>query len=318
MNAGFSGGRFPQMIDLRVRRSFETVCDLRVLQVSFSGALWNESGLVLVSFRDVTADRATAVELRATKESLERVIDSSADAIVAADMTGTITLFNRAAQRLYGYSAKEVVGVVNARELYPPGGARAIMRRMHSADHGGAGRLEGFRAEVLAKDGTLVPVLVSAALILQNGSAIGSVGVFTDLRERLRMERRLSEAQEELRGREQQAFIADLAGAAAHELNQPLTSVSGYAQLVLRRLPADSPLLNDVRVILAESDRMAEIVRKIGKITRYETKSYVGAAKIVDLDKASGDDPTRHVRYPSSKPPPSGSEGIGPASTPRS
>ncbi len=318
VNAGFSGGRFPQMVDLTVRRSFETICDRRVLQVSFSGALWNESGLVLVSFRDVSGDRATAVELRKTKESLERVIDSSADAIVAADTAGTITLFNRAAQRLYGYSASEVVGVVNARELYPPGGARQIMRRMRSPEHGGAGRLEGFRTEVLSKDGSLVPVLASAALIFENGSMVGSVGVFTDLRERLRMEKRLSEAQEELRAREQQAFIADLAGAAAHELNQPLTSVSGYAQLVLRRLPADSPLSNDVRVILAEAERMAEIVRKIGKITRYETKSYVGAAKIVDLDKASGDDAARHVRYTSSKPPPSGSEGLGPASTPRS
>jgi hypothetical protein len=36
-----------------------------------------------------------------------------------------------------------------------------------------------------------------------------------------------------------------------------------------------------------EAERMAEIVRKIGKITKYETKSYVGAAKILDLDKAS-------------------------------
>ncbi len=317
VNAGFSGGHFPQMIDLTVRRSFETVCERRVLQVSFSGALWHESGLVLVSFRDVSGDRATASELRKTKESLERVIDSSADAIVAADMMGTITLFNRAAQRLYGYTQAEVVGHKNARDLYSPGGAHQIMRLIRTAEKMGSGRLEGHRSEVLTKGGTLVPVLVSAALILENGSAVGSVGVFTDLRERLRMEQRLSEAQEELRTREQQAFIADLAGAAAHELNQPLTCVSGYAQLLLRRLPDDSPLANDARVILAEADRMAEIVRKIGKITRYETKSYVGAAKIVDIDKASEDEHSKPFRYSSSKPPPCASEGIGPASTPR-
>jgi PAS domain S-box-containing protein len=294
------------------------VCERRVLQVSYSGALWQESAVVLVSFRDVTADRATAVELRKTKEFLERVIDSSADAIIAADTSGTITLFSRAAQRLHGYAADDVVGRMNARELYVPGGARQIMKLIRSAEHGGADRLEGYRTEVLAKDGTLVPVLVSAALIFENGALVGSVGVFTDLRERLRMERRLSEAQEELRAREQQAFIADLAGAAAHELNQPLTSVSGYAQLVLRRLASESPLAHDVRVILAEADRMAEIVRKIGKITRYETKSYVGAAKIVDLDRASADEAARSRRGPSSKPPPAGPEALGPASTPRS
>jgi PAS domain S-box-containing protein len=317
--AGFAGGCFPQMVDLTIRRSFATVCDRRVLQVSFSGALWHDSGVVLVSFRDVTTDRATAIELTKTKEFLEHVIDSSADAIVAADTRGTITLFSRAAQRLYGYEAAEVVGKLNARDLYPPGSARLIKKLMHARDYGGAGRIEGYRTDVVARGGTVVPVLLSAALIVEHGGAVGSVGVFTDLRERLGMERRLTEAQEELRTREKQAFIADLAGAAAHELNQPLTSVSGYAQLVLRRLPEGSPLAGEVRVIVGEAERMAEIVRKIGKITRYETKSYVGGAKIVDLDRASGEEPVRSPsRLPSSKPPPSSSEGLGPASTPRS
>jgi PAS domain S-box-containing protein len=313
--AGFAGGCFPQMVDLTIGQGSEVNGEHRVLQVSFSGALWHDTGVVLVSLRDVTADRAMASELIKTKEFLERVIDSSADAIVAADTRGTITLFSRAAQRLYGYSPDVTIGVMNARELYPPGVARLIKKLILSPDFGGAGRLEGYRTEVVARDGTVVPVLISAAMILENERPIGSVGVFTDLRERLRMERRLSEAQEELRAREKQAFIADLAGAAAHELNQPLTSVSGYAQLILRRLSDGSPLADDVRTILGEADRMAEIVRKIGKITRYETKSYVGAAKIVDLDRASGDDPARVPRLPSSAPPPAGSSRPPPTPT---
>ena len=44
-------------------------------------------------------------------------------------------------------------------------------------------------------------------------------------------------------------------------------------------------------VIYAETQRMAEIVRKIGKLTRYETKSYVGEQRIIDLDKASQSEP---------------------------
>ena len=47
------------------------------------------------------------------------------------------------------------------------------------------------------------------------------------------------------------------------------------------------------RRIEAEAERMAEIVRKIGKITKYETKSYVGAQKILDLDRAAQDDPSQ-------------------------
>ena len=70
-----------------------------------------------------------------------------------------------------------------------------------------------------------------------------------------------------------------------------LASVLGYAELVRRRVDDASPLVGACDAIVQEAERMAEIVRKIGKITRYETKSYVGAAKIIDLDRSSEDDP---------------------------
>jgi len=290
IRSGFARGVFPHMIDLRITRGEDgggPAAEKRVLSVSF-GSVLREDGVILVSFRDVTVDRATEVELVKTKEFLERVIDSSVDAIISADMKGRIVLFNRAAERLTGFTAREVVRLMNARDLYhPPGTAHQIMRLIHAREHGGPGRLESFRTDLLGKDGTPVPVLTSAALIMEKGEPVGSVGVFTDLRERLRMEAQLVEAQEELRAREKQALIAELAGAAAHELNQPLTSVLGYAELIRRRSADAEGVQSSAAIILQEADRMADIVRKIGKITRYETKTYVGAAKILDLDRSS-------------------------------
>jgi PAS domain S-box-containing protein len=296
IRSGFGRGVFPHMVDLTIRRTLGAACDKRILSVSFSSVLHEESGATLVSFRDVTDDRATAAELTKTKEFLERVIESSADAIISVDPAGLVLLFNRAAERIYGYDAKDVVGRMFAHDLYPEGKAREIMRLIHSSDHGGAGRLTGYRTEVLAKDKTQIPVLLSAALILENGAPVGSVGILTDLRERLRMEARLSEAQEELRAREKQALIAELAGATAHELNQPLTSVLGYAELIRRRADDPGAVHSAAAVILGEAERMAEIVRKIGRITRYETKSYVGSSKILDLERSSEEDPHRELR----------------------
>jgi signal transduction histidine kinase len=86
---------------------------------------------------------------------------------------------------------------------------------------------------------------------------------------------------------EKAAVVAQLAGAAAHELNQPLTSVLGYAEMLRRRIPETDPARRSVDIIFREGERMADIVRKIGRITRYETKNYVGNTMIVDLDKAS-------------------------------
>src|SRR5262249_31738565 len=145
--------------------------------VSFGNVL-REEGVILVSFRDVTLDRATESELIKTKDFLERVIESSVDAIISADMRGTVKLFNRAAERLTGYSAPEVVRRMSARDLYPAGIAGKIMRLIHAREHGGPGRLESFRTELVGKDGAAVPVLISAALIMEKGEPVGSVGVF--------------------------------------------------------------------------------------------------------------------------------------------
>jgi PAS domain S-box-containing protein len=287
MLRGFSDGIYPRGVDLTISaKGGEPI----IINVSFSSVL-HEDDAVLCTFRDVTLERQTAIELKQTKEFLERVIDSSVDGIVSANLKGTVLLFNRAAARIFGYSPSDVVGKMRVERLYPPGVARDIMRRIRDPEISGYGRLEDYRVDMLGSDGGQIPVTLSASLVLDNGRPIGSVGIFTDIRERLRMQERLERAQEELRGRERMAIVAELAGAAAHELNQPLTSVIGYAELLRRKLEDEPTLSSAAAVIIRESERMAEIVRKVGKITKYETKSYVGGAKILDLEKASGTEP---------------------------
>ena len=104
------------------------------------------------------------------------------------------------------------------------------------------------------------------------------------------MEEKLTQVQRRLQLTERQAVAVEFAGAAAHELNQPLTSILGYAEMLRRRLAADDPNRKPADVICRETERMAAIVKKIGQITAYETKPYVGGAQILDLDLASADD----------------------------
>jgi len=65
-----------------------------------------------------------------------------------------------------------------------------------------------------------------------------------------------------------------------------LTSIMGYAQLIQRTAQEDAGHLRYTNIIVEEADRMAEIVKKIGRITHYETVPYVGSASIVDLDRS--------------------------------
>jgi PAS domain S-box-containing protein len=260
--------------------------DRITVSVATSSALASHNAAIL-SFRDVTEQRALQDELRKTKEFLERLIDSAVDAIIAADIKGKIILYNKGAERIYGYKSEEVVGKMSVERLYPEGVARAVMTQLRSPQNGGVGRLELLRTEIVTHEGELVPVNMTAAIIYENGREVATVGIFADLRERLKMEQRLLQAQEKLMITEKQAVIAELAGTTAHELNQPLTSIMGYAELMRKKLSPDDQHYRAVDTILREAERMAEIVRKIGKITRYETKAYVGSTQILDLDKST-------------------------------
>jgi PAS domain S-box-containing protein len=245
------------------------------------------TGAVILAFRDVTAERGLEHELRSTKEFLERLIDSTVDAIIASDLRGQIILFNQGAERLFGHRARDVIGKLAVWELYEQGGAKQVMRMLRSTSYGGVGRLEQTRREVRTARGEIVPVSITASTLYERDREVATVGILTDLRERIRMEQRLLDAQQKLQLSEKQALVAELAGAAAHELNQPLTSIMAYAQLIERQSPRDATHLRAVAVILSESERMAGIVKKIGKITKYETTDYVGTARMLDLERAA-------------------------------
>lgn len=238
----------------------------------------------LVSFRDVTELREIESELRQTKDFLENLIQSSVDAIVAAEVSGNVILFNRAAERILGYSAQEVVGRLGVERLYPEGDYDDVIRRLRSPSSGGRGRLEPIRKDLVAKNGKTVPVNLSAATIYEGDREVAIVGIFTDLRERMRIEEKLSQAQRKLQVTERQAVAIELAGTAAHELNQPLTSILGYAEMLKSRIPEGDKNRKPIEVICRETERMAGIVRKIGQLTSYKTQSYVGGSKILDLD----------------------------------
>lgn len=292
---GFRRGDHKRRVDLPVLRATGEVAVLSLSTASLDpeGEDKEADTAAIISFRDVTATRKMERELRKTKDFLESVIESSADAVVAADIKGTILLFNSGAERITGYTRAEVVGKKSAEILYPTGVARELMRRMRSAEHGGVGRYHSAREELSIRSGETIPISLSAALIYDHGREVASVGIFSDLRDRIRMEGELQHAQMKLELSERQSAIVELAGAAAHELSQPLTSILGSTELAQRKVPEGSPAAVQLARILTECERMAAIVKNIGRITRYETKPYVGMTQIVDLSasSASGSQP---------------------------
>jgi len=225
-------------------------------------------------------------QLAEARDFLSGVIESSPDAIVVASVHGEIEIFNRAAEEVLGWNRDEAIGM-NVRNLYPPGGAEQVMSLLRTGKYGGEGRLVGQRQVLVDREGTQLPVDISASIILNaQGEEIATIGIFKDVRRDLKMEEQLLAATEDLERTRRQVVVAELAGAAAHELNQPLTSLLGYAELLRRKLEDDEQL-RVLSKVDADARRVADIVGKIGRITEYRTKEYVGGARIMDLDRSS-------------------------------
>jgi PAS domain S-box-containing protein len=264
----------------------------RHLTLSVRGAPLREGdAAAILSFRDVTEPRRIEYELRRTKEFLEKLVDNTVDAVVAMDMKGRFILFNKGAEALTGHSAQEALAKLTAADFFVGEGiGRELLERMRSSEHGGPGRLALTRQEIVTKSGERVPVNMTGSILYEGSCEVATVGILRDLRDRVQLERKLSDATMRLERSERSAEMIALAGTAAHELNQPLTSVLGYAELLKRKLGPDDYAWAKVDIIHKEAERMKEIVRKIGRITRFETKAYVGEARILDLERASDED----------------------------
>jgi PAS domain S-box-containing protein len=199
------------------------------------------------------------------------LIHTCMDGIVAHDMNGTIFTFNDTAARILGYTPEEVIGKMNIRDLYAPGQAREIDAKIHTAGQGAEGLLENFETQVRHKDGTLIPIWLSAQVYREDDREIGVMGHFRDLRERKRME-------EELVRSERLAALGNMASHISHEIKNPLMLIGGFARQVLRDGSLDQPDRDKLQIIVDEVKRLEDFLVEVG-----------GYAKLSEPDLQPGD-----------------------------
>ena len=129
----------------------------------------------------------------------------------------------------------------------------------------------------------------TVTLIFASGLLIAIILVL--VLENIAMKKRRQLEEERLQ-RERLQGVIEMAGAACHELNQPLQVLSVHSHYLLNDLPGDSPLLEKIKLIKEMTDQLGKITKKIMHITRYETKEYIEGSKIIDIDKASSSEGT--------------------------
>ena len=98
--------------------------------------------------------------------------------------------------------------------------------------------------------------------------------------------RELRDARDREVSAERWKTAVEMAGAAAHTLNQPLTSIVCYADILLKKFAKDHEDYRAIECIAQESERMAMTLRKMAELTKLRTSEYVGSTTIIDLKRS--------------------------------
>jgi PAS domain S-box-containing protein len=197
-------------------------------------------------------------ELREANQTLQSLVQTSPLAIIALDLEGNVRSWNQAAERLFGWTESEVIGL--RIQIIPDDEWDAFYNSLDITRK--AGTFTGFETTRVRKDGSLIDVSLSAApLVDGKGNINGSVVVIADITERKKLEEQFLQAQK-------MEAVGRLAGGVAHDFNNLLTAIIGYSQLALARLHREDPMRREIEEIEQAGHRAAGLTNQLLAFSR--------------------------------------------------
>jgi len=247
--------------------------------------LRNKAGEI-IGFRGVSHDVTERLQmmeaLRQSEERYRTMLDEMEEAYYEVDLVGNFTFFSDALCRQLGYSREEIMGM-SYRSYIPPESVKKVFESYNRVYRTGE-PLKLFPSAQIKKDGTRVFTEDSIfPLRNEDGEITGFRGISRDVTERRRAEEERGQLEQKAQFASRLASVGELASGVAHEINNPLTAVIGYAHLLLERKDVPDDIRRDVEVINEGAQRVAGIIKKLlvfARQTRPE-RTYVDINEII-------------------------------------
>jgi len=214
-------------------------------------------------------------EVKESREKYWDLFEHSRDILFTMDRAGRLTAVNEAAERFAGRTKRELIGTSMFDLLTDEG--RALARHILTGDAAMEGRIFAF--EITRPNGEKAAVEVNGRVLYQDGKAVGFQAAARDVTEQKNLRELLVQA-------ERLSAIGQVVVAVRHEINNPLTTVIGNAELLLERYEhLDADLKKRLEMVLDNALRISEIVKRLQGIKQDRTVEYVQGVKMTDLGR---------------------------------
>ena len=258
-----------EWMPIRLKNRDGKTVEMELTAMSLDGKC--ATGSIMLVARDVTDRRRIAETLLNREDRLRGILNTVIDAIIVIDEVGIIDTFNAAAERLFGYTAAEVMGnPVNdlMPEPYKSQHDEYLRRYLKT----GTAHIIGFGRRVIAqrKDGTTFDMELAVSELKRDGKSF-FIGVIRDITEQIASETSLLEAKEqaEIASRAKSEFLANM----SHELRTPLNAIIGFSDMMAGQMfgpLGDSHYLEYAGNIRDSGQHLLGIINDILDVSRIE------------------------------------------------
>jgi len=229
---------------------------------------------------DVTEVKLAEEALKESEEKYRTILENIEDGYYEVDIAGNLTFFNDSLCKMTGTSKDELMRM-NNRQYMDEENAKKVYQIFNKVYNTGK-PTKGFEYEIiLRKDGSKRHVESSLSLIKDSeGNRVGFRGILRDITDRKQMEEERRDLEEKLRHSEKMEALGPLAGGVAHDLNNVLSGLVSYPELLLLEIPEDSPLRKPMLTIQKSGEKAAAIVQDLLTLARRG----VAVTEVVDLN----------------------------------